>query len=151
LTIVQIDEAAVVAQPDVLDVDQCCIEACLPRGVLVIGQRTGILGIFGRSHQMKVASGADFFPRVDQALMDRIELVGMSGNDLPLDRLLEPGPLKHRRLENRSRCIRVIFQQFGRAASVITEVEPAVETALVVVPARGDQWPECFRYLQSAQ
>src|SRR5258708_13218840 len=75
----------------------------------------------------------------------------MTGNDLPLDRLLERGPLKHRRLENRSRCIRVIFQQFGRTASVITEVEPAVETALVVVPALGDQWPECFRYLQSAQ
>ena len=83
--------------------------------------------------------------------MDRIELVGMSGNDLPLDRLLEPGPLKHRRLENRGRRIRVIFQQFRRAAAVETEIEPAVEAALVAVPALGDQRPECFRYLQSAQ
>ena len=74
--IVQIDEAAVVAQPDVLDIDQCGCEAGLPRGVLEIGQRAGILGVFGRSRQMQVASGAEFFPCLDQALMDRIELVG---------------------------------------------------------------------------
>ncbi len=76
---------------------------------------------------MNVASGADFFPRVDQALMDRIELVGMSGNDAPFDRLLQPCPLKHRRLEDRGRRIRIVFQQFRRAASVETEIEPAIK------------------------
>jgi len=35
-------------QSDVLDVDQCGRKTSLPRGVLEIGQRTGILGVFGR-------------------------------------------------------------------------------------------------------
>ena len=65
--------------------------------------------------------------------MDRIELVGMRGNDAPFDRLFEPGPLKHRRLEDRGRGIRVVLQQFCRSASVEAEVEPAIEAA----PRRG--------------
>ena len=83
--------------------------------------------------------------------MDRIELVGMGGNDAPLDRLLEPRPLKHRRLEDRGRRIRIVFQQFCRSPPVETEVEPAVEAGLVAVPAFADQRPEGFRNLQSAQ
>jgi hypothetical protein len=83
--------------------------------------------------------------------MDRVELVGTARDDLPLDRLLQPRPLKHRRLENRGRCIRVIFQQFRGTVSVKAEVEPAVEAGLVAVPAFGNQRPERFRYLQSAQ
>src|ERR1700730_12523171 len=75
----------------------------------------------------------------------------MGGNDAPLDRLLQPGPLKHRRLKNRGRCIRVIFQKFRWPAPVKTEVEPAIEAGLVAVPALGDQRPECFRYLQAAK
>src|SRR5713101_5799627 len=91
-------------------------------------QRVGIFGVFGRSREMEMASLADFFPRLNQALMDRVELVGMGRDDAPLDRLLQPPPLEHRRLENRGRRIRVIFQQFRRTVSVKTEVEPAIET-----------------------
>ena len=116
--VVEIDEAAVVAPSDVFDVDQSGGKAGLPCGVLEIGQRAGVFGAFGHSREMQVASGAELFPRLDQALMDRIELVGVRGDDAPLDRLLEPGPLKHRRLEDRGRGIRVIFQQFRRSASV---------------------------------
>ena len=83
--------------------------------------------------------------------MDRVELVGMRGDDAPLDRLFEPGPLKHRRLEDRGRRIRVVFQEFCRPPPVETEVEPAIEAGLVAVPAFGDQRPERFRDLQAAQ
>ena len=149
-TTVGIDEAAVVAPTDVLDIDQCGSKAGLPRGVLEISQRAGILLVFGGSREMKVGSLADFFPRLNQVIMDRIELVGMGGNDAPLDRLLEPCPLKDRRLEDRGRCIRVVFQEFRWTAPVKTEVEPAIEAGFVAVPAFGDQRPECFGYFQSA-
>ncbi len=98
-----------------------------------------------------MASGANFPPRRDQPLVDRIELVGMRGNDAALDRLLEPGPLKHRRLEQRGRGVRIIFQQFCRTAPVETEIEPAIEAWLVAMPALGDQRPERLRHLQPAQ
>ena len=41
-----------------------------------IGQRAGILGILGHAGEMKVMRAAEFLPGLDQALMDRIELVG---------------------------------------------------------------------------
>jgi hypothetical protein len=100
---------------------------------------------------MKGATATELFPGLDQALMDRVELVGVGRDDAPLDRLLQPGPLKHRGLENRGRGVRVVFQQFRRAASVEAEVEPAVEAGFVAVPAFGNQRPERFRYFQPAQ
>ena len=54
--IVEIDEAAVIAPSDVLDIDQGGGEAGLPRGVLEIGQRAGILGVFGGAREMEVAA-----------------------------------------------------------------------------------------------
>ncbi len=135
VAIVEIDEAAIVAPADVLDVDHGRIEAGLPCGVLEIGERAGILGVFGGSGQMQVTAERRVSSSLDQPLMDRVELVGASGNDAPLDRLLEPGPLKHRGLEDRGRGIRVVFQQFCRPAPVETEIEPAVEAGFVAVPA----------------
>ena len=137
--------------PISLDIEQGGFEAGLPRGILQIGQRAGILGVFGRSREMKVGSLAELFPRLDQPFVDRIELIGMARNDLPFDRLLEPGPLEHRRLEDRGRRIRVVFEEFRRTASVEAEIEPAIEAALVAVPAFGDQRPDRLRYLQPAQ
>ena len=94
---------------------------------------------------------AEFFPGLDQPFMDRIELVGALGNDVALDRLLEPGPLKHRRLEDRGRRVRVVFQQFCRALAVKGQIEPAIEAGFVLAPAFRDQRPERLRYLQPAQ
>ena len=93
----------------------------------------------------------EFLPGIDQALVDRIELVGALRDDVALDRLFEPGPLKDRRFENRGRRIRVVLQQFRRAPAVIAEVEAAVEAGIVAVPALGQQRPERFGYLQPAQ
>src|SRR5260370_19377441 len=100
---------------------------------------------------MEVASFAKLLPGLNQALMDRVELVRMQGNDAPLDSLLQPSPLKHCRLENRGRRIGVIFQQFRRTVSVKAEIEPTIEAGLIAVPAFGDQRPEGVRYLQPAQ
>src|SRR5579863_8512918 len=83
--------------------------------------------------------------------MERVELIGVGAEDTPLDPLLEPGPLKHRRLEDRCRRVRVIFEEFCRTAPAEAQVEPAVEAALVAVPAIADQRPESLRYLQPAQ
>ena len=83
--------------------------------------------------------------------MDRIELVGALRDDVALDRLFEPGPLKNRRFENRGRGVGVVLQQFRRAPAVVAQVEPAVEAGIVAVPALGQQRPERFGYLQPAQ
>ena len=93
----------------------------------------------------------EFLPGVDQAFMDRIELVGALRDDVALDRLFEPGPLEDRRLENRGRGVGVIFQKFRRIAAVEAEIQPAVEAGIVAVPAFGNQRPECFGYSQAAQ
>ena len=83
--------------------------------------------------------------------MDRIELVGALRDDVALDRLFEPGPLKHRRFENRGRGVGVVLQQFRRAPAVEAEIQPAVEAGIVAVPALGNQRPERFGYFQPAQ
>ena len=83
--------------------------------------------------------------------MDRIELVGIRGDDAPLDRLFEPRPLKHRGLENRCRRIGVVLQQLRRTVSVETKIEAAIEAGFIAVPAFGDQRPECFPDLQPAK
>ena len=93
----------------------------------------------------------EFLPGLDQAFMDRVELVGALRDDVAFDRLFEPGPLKHRRLEDRGRGVRVVFQQFRRTAAVEAEIQPAIEAGVVAVPALGNQRPEGFRYLQPAQ
>src|SRR4029079_531071 len=88
--IVEIDELAVVAQANVLDIDQRGFEPGLARGFLEVGKRAGIFGTFGHAGEMKVMRAAEFFPGFDQAFMDRIELIGALRDDAPLDRLFLP-------------------------------------------------------------
>jgi hypothetical protein len=64
---------------------------------------------------MQEASAAELSPGLDQALMNRIELVSIGRDDATLGGLLEPSPLKHRRLKNRSRRIGVILDPQIRA------------------------------------
>ena len=116
--VAEIDEAAVVAPSDRFDIEQGGLNAALPRGVLEIGQGAGILGVLGHPRQMQVASGSHLLPRLDQPFMDRVELVGTGGNDVPLDSPARPGPLKNRRLEDRGRCVGIILQQFRRTPPV---------------------------------
>ena len=68
--VVEIDEFAVVAQPDLLDIDQRGFEAGLARGILQIGECAGILATFGHAGEMEVIRAAEFFPGIDQAFMD---------------------------------------------------------------------------------
>src|SRR6185437_8656028 len=98
----------------------------------------GILDIVSHPREMKMPALTEFPPPLDQPLVDRIELVGARGDDLPFDGLLEPGPLKRRRLEDRGRGVRIVFQQLCRAAPVKAEIEPAIEARLIAVPAVGD-------------
>src|ERR1700733_6416109 len=100
---------------------------------------------------MQMARRAKLFPRLDQALMQRVELVGACLKETPLDPLFEPGPLKHRGLEDRGRRIGVIFEKFCVPAAGIAEVEPAIEAAIVAAPGVADQWPERLGYPQSPQ
>src|SRR5215216_5151782 len=100
---------------------------------------------------MQMMRAAEFFPRLDQPFMDRIELVGAPGDDVALDRLFEPGPLKYRGFEDRSRRIRVVFEQLCRISAVERKIKPAVEARFIIVPARRDQRPEGLRNFQPAQ
>src|SRR5882757_10978825 len=100
---------------------------------------------------MQMMRAAKFFPRLDQPFMDRIELVGAPGDDVALDRLFKPGPLKHRGFEDRSRRIRVVFEQLCRILAVERKIKPAVEARFIIVPARRDQRPEGLRNFQPAQ
>src|SRR5215475_15096731 len=98
-----------------------------------------------------MAALAELRPAFDQSFMDRVELIGLSRNDLPVDRLFEPGPLKHRRLEDRGRRVGIVFQEFRRPMPVEIQVEPAVETAFIAMPAFRDQRPVGRRYLQALE
>src|ERR1700722_10682829 len=100
---------------------------------------------------MNVSGVAYFLPGVDQALMERIELIGPCRKDLPRDALFEPGPLEHRGFEDRGWRIGIVLQQFRRSAAVETEIEPAIKAGFVTLPAIADQRPEDFLYLQAAQ
>jgi hypothetical protein len=94
---------------------------------------------------------AELLPAFDQPLVDGVVLIGAAGKDAPLDGLLEPCPLKHRGLEDRGRGIGIVFQQLRRPLSAEAEVEPAIEAALVALPALGEQRPEASRNLQPRQ
>ena len=96
-------------------------------------------------------AAAVFFPGFDQLFMDGIELIGALGDDGALHRLFEPGPLEHRRFEQRGWRVGVVLQQFRRAPAVIAQVEPAVEAGVATAPALGKQRPARFRYLQTPQ
>src|SRR6185437_7646592 len=133
---------------DVGYVDQGGGKARLRGGVFEIGQRAVILGAFCHPREMEMPSAAELLPGLDQALMDRVILIGRLRNDAPLDRLLEPGPLKYRRLEDRGRRVGIVFEQLCRSLSVEAEVEPAIEAAFVALPAFRDQRPERFGDLQ---
>src|SRR5207248_3350537 len=76
-----VDEAAAVAPSDLGDIDQGRSETGLYGGVFEIGERAGVLVVFGGAGQMQEASAAELSPRLDQALMNRIELVSMGGDD----------------------------------------------------------------------
>ena len=146
--VVEIDEAVVFGKADVLDVEQRGRKARLPRGIFEIGQRAGIFRALQHSGQVQVMRAAKLSPRLDQALVDRIELVGGCGNDLPFDRLFQPGPLEHRGFEDRGRGVGIVFQKFRRPMAVETKVEPAIEAELIVVPAVRYQRPVGLLYLQ---
>ena len=143
--------AFVVREPDVLDVEQRGGQPRLPRGVLEIGEGAGILGAFQHAGEMQMPRCAKPLPCLDQLLMNRIELVGTFGDDVAFDRLFEPGPLKHRRLEDRCRGVGVVFEQLCRLLSAKGEIDAAIEAELVVAPAVGDQRPVTFRNFQAAQ
>src|ERR1700723_394190 len=100
---------------------------------------------------MQMARRAKLFPRLDQALMQRVELVGAGLKQTPLDPLFEPCPLKHRGLEDRGRGVGVIFQKFCSATAAIAEIEAAIEAAVMATPGVADQWPERLGYPQSPQ
>jgi hydrogenase maturation factor len=80
-------------------------------------------------------------PGSDQALVQRIVLVGVARHDLALDRIIEPHPLKHRGLEHRGRRVGVVFEQLGGTATVVAEIEAAVEARIITAEACRDEIP----------
>ena len=122
------------------------------RGILEIGQRAGILGAFGHASEMQMTMpGRHLLPGVDQPLVDRVELIRSLRDDVALDRLLRARSTGTPRSRSRGGGVRIVFQQLCRAVAVERQIEPAVEAAIVAVPALGNQRPERFRYLQPAQ
>ena len=61
--IVEIDEAAIAAEADVLDIHQRGLQPGLARGVLQIGQRAGILDIVSHPGEMQMLRAADVSSR----------------------------------------------------------------------------------------
>ena len=68
--------------------------------------------------------------------MQRVELVGVGIAGPYL--LLEPAPLRDRRLEERRRRVGVVFEELGRALAVVGEVEAAEERDLLRAPGPRD-------------
>ncbi len=84
--------------------------------------------------------GQDSAPRLDQLLMDGIELVGVGLG------ILQPVPLHDGRLVEGGRRVGIVFQQLGRTLAVIGEVEAAANRRVgappdlldIVAPGRRD-------------
>ena len=121
-----------------------------PSGVLEIVQRDRILGVVVQPGQMQMAIRRDLAPARDQFVVDGVELIEIPGNDLALHRLFEPGPLKHRGLEQRGGDIGIVFEQFRWSVTAEAEVEAAVKRGIAAPPALGEDPPAGLRDPEAA-
>src|ERR1700737_5479524 len=136
-------------QTELFDAKQRGFDTSLLRHVFQIDQRSDVLGVLGDAGEMNVMTGGHPGPCVDKALMNRVELVGVTRHEPSLDGLFEPGPLKYRSFKDRRRGISIIFAQFSWAARSEAKVETAIETGAVASPALGNEGPERFRNLEA--
>src|SRR5258708_12554266 len=89
-------------------------------------------------------SGLELFPCGNQSLVYRVELVrGLEG-------ILQPEPLRHRRLDQGRGGVGVIFQQLGRISAVVSQIEPAIKAKLIFIPRFQNSWPGSLRDSQAA-
>ena len=124
--------------------DRLAGETRLQRGVAQVFRRREILGMVLEAREVhegfRRQLGQDSAPRLDQLLMDGIELVGVGLH------VLQPVPLHDGRLVEGGRRVGIVFQQLGRTLAVIGEVEAAANRRVgapphlldIVAPGRRD-------------
>ena len=151
--VLEIGEAAVGTDADVLDVEQAAFDACLDRAIAQVVHGTAILGRI--AHRGKVErpwqGRRQRGEGLDQTLVDRIELVGGRRQTTFALLVVEPLPLEERRLEQRRRRVVVELEQFGRAPSRIGQVHATVQVRLAGAPASRNEVPERFGNIEPAQ
>jgi hypothetical protein len=83
----------------------------------------------GKMNALAGGAGLQSRPRVDQLLVDRIELVG------PRPHGLQPVPLGHARFQASGRRIGVVLQQLGSAGAVVAQIHASEQRkACAVAP-----------------
>ena len=87
----------------------------------------------------------------DQALVDRIELIGARGQRARRQLLLQPLPLEHGGLEERGRRVGVELEKLGRSLSIVSQVEAAIEVFVLALPASAQIVPGEFGDGETAQ
>ena len=107
-------------------------------------------GTVGHAGEMQTSAplARSRLPALDQALVQRIVLVGVLRDDAACHRILQPLPLEHRGLEHRGRRVGVVFQEFRRSLAVVAQIEASVEARVAALEARCDPIPVRHRNVQ---
>ena len=140
----EVGEGATSGVPaDPLDGDGLRLQARLGRRVAQVRDRHHVLErlLDRREGDVPAELATDAAPRLDQPLVDAVELVEIPAPGFA-DRgrqVLEPEPLDDRGLEEGGRGVRVVLQELGRPLAVERQVEPAVDRVLVALPALLDE------------
>src|SRR5262249_34593290 len=139
----EIGEAVVGGDADLVDQEELGGDARLLGAVAEVVDGDAILLAVARAGEVeRVAADAEAAPRVDEPLVQRIELIGIRRDGARGARCLKREPLEHRRFEETRRRVGVELIELHRRRAAIAEVEAAIEVAVAPTPALGNRVPE---------
>ena len=148
--ILQVGEATVAGQAQILDRDRRAVQAGLRCAIAQVLDRALIF--LGVTHRTEVQGRGQLRGKlaepVDQRLVDGIELVGMPGQGAAVALVLQPLPLEERGFVQRGRRVVVEFIELGRAAAVVRKIHAAIQVRLAFAPALRNPVAERLRYRQ---
>lgn len=128
-------------------------EPGLHRAILEIGHRAPILRRVREAGEGEGTGQAHSGEAGDQALVERVELVGARRQAPGRESVLQPEPLEHRALVEGGRRVSVVFEELGRPGPgpAIGEVHAPVEGRVTPPEAVGDDVPGRFGDRQGHQ
>ena len=145
--VVEVGEAAVGGDAEVLDRQHAAVDAGLQRAVAQVGDRALVLHRVAHRGEVERPRDAarDRAERFHQGFVDRVELVAAGRQPAACKLVFQPLPLEESGLEQRGRGVVIQFVELGRAGAVVGEVHAAVQVRLALAPALRDPVAVRFR------
>src|SRR5579864_2512115 len=141
--VLEIGEAVVGGDADLVDEEELGGDTRLLGAVAQVIDGDAVLFAPARTREVeRVAADTEAAPRIDEPLVQRIELIRVGGNRARGARCLEPEPLEDGRFEEAGRGVGVEFVELHRRRAAIAEIEAAIEVAVAPAPALSDGVPE---------